>query len=49
MMRNPVFSREMKVNSRSVRLPVIILLFNGILSLVTLLNMYSVQQLYGYV
>ncbi len=41
MMRNPVFSREMKVNSRSVRLPVIILLFNGILSLVTLLNMYS--------
>ena len=41
MMRNPVFSREMKVNSRSVRRPVIILLFNGILSLVTLLNMYS--------
>ena len=41
MLRNPVFSREMKVNSRSVRLPVIILLFNGILSLVTLLNMYS--------
>ena len=41
MMRNPVFSREMKVGSRSVRLPLIILLFNGILSLVTLLNMYS--------
>lgn len=41
MMQNPVFSREMKVGSRSVRLPVIILLFNGILSLVTLLNMYS--------
>ena len=41
MMRNPVFSREIKVGSRSVRLPLIILLFNGILSLVTLLNMYS--------
>ena len=41
MMRNPVFSREIKVGSRSVRLPLIILLFNGTLSLVTLLNMYS--------
>lgn len=41
MMRNPVFSREIKVSSRSVRLPLIILLFNGILCLVTLLNMYS--------
>ncbi len=42
MMRNPVCSRELKVSSRSIRLPLIILLFNGILSLVTLLNMYSV-------
>lgn len=41
MMRNPVFSREIKVSSRSVRLPIILLLFNGILCLVTLLNMYS--------
>lgn len=42
MRRNPVYSREMKVNSRSLRLPLILLLFNGILFLVTLLNMYSV-------
>lgn len=42
MMRNPVCSRELKISSRSIRLPLIILLFNGILSLVTLLNMYSV-------
>ena len=41
MMRNPVYSREMKVSSRSIRLPLIIVLFNGILSMVTLLNMYS--------
>lgn len=42
MMRNPVCSRELKVSSRSIRLPLVILMFNGILSLVTLLNMYSV-------
>lgn len=42
MMRNPVCSRELKVSSRSIRLPLIIMMFNGILSLVTLLNMYSV-------
>lgn len=41
MMRNPVYSREMKVSSRSIRLPLILMLFNGILALVTLLNMYS--------
>lgn len=41
MMQNPVYSREMKVGSRSFRLPFIIMLFNGILSMVTLLNMYS--------
>ena len=40
-MQNPVYSREMKVSSRSIRLPLIIVLFNGILSMVTLLNMYS--------
>lgn len=44
MMPNPVFSRELKVSSRSVRLPLTILLFNGILSLVTLLNMYSAVE-----
>lgn len=42
MMHNPVYSREMKANARSTRLAVILLLFNGILSAVTLFNMYSV-------
>ena len=32
----------MRVSSRSMKLPLIIFLFNGILFLVTLLNMYSV-------
>ena len=44
MMRNPVYNREMRVSSRSIRLPMILLLFNGILSLVSLLNMYSVVK-----
>lgn len=44
MMHNPVFNREMKVSARSIRLPVVIFLFNGILSLVTLLNMYSAVE-----
>lgn len=44
MMRNPVFNREMKVSSRSMRLPILLMLFNGILFLVTLVNMYSVVE-----
>lgn len=44
MMRNPVYNREMRVSSRSIRLPMILLLFNGILSMVSLLNMYSVVK-----
>lgn len=39
---NPIYKREMKVSSRSPRLPVMMLLFNGILALVALLSMYSV-------
>lgn len=39
--RNPVYRREMTVSSRSVRVPLIIMLFNGILAMVALLNMYS--------
>ena len=41
MKRNPVFSREMRVSSRSIRLPLILAVFNGILSVAALLNMYS--------
>ena len=44
MRRNPVYSREMRVSSRSLRLPLILMFFNGILFLVTLLNMYSVVE-----
>lgn len=44
MMQNPVFSREMKVGARSIRLPLVIFLFNGILCLVTLLNMFSAVE-----
>lgn len=42
MKQNPVYKREARVSSRSVRLPLILMVFNGILSVVTLLNMYSV-------
>lgn len=41
MKQNPVYSREMRVSQRSLRLPMIVFLFNGILFLVTLLNMYT--------
>lgn len=39
---NPVYKREMTVSSRSFRTPLIILIFNTILAVVALLNMYSV-------
>lgn len=38
---NPVYKRETMVSSRSFKLPLILLVFNGILALVALLNMYS--------
>lgn len=41
---NPVYSRETKVSARSFRLALILLVFNGILSVVALLNMYSVIE-----
>ena len=44
MKRNPVYSREMRVSSRSIRLPVILAVFNGILSFAVLLNMYSAVE-----
>ena len=39
---NPVYKQETKVSTRSFRFPMVILLFNCVLALVALLNMYSV-------
>lgn len=38
---NPVYRREMTVSSRSIRIPVMIMVFNSILALVAFLDMYS--------
>ena len=42
MKQNPVYKRETRVNSRSLRLPLILTVFNGILCAVPLMNLYSV-------
>lgn len=39
---NPVYKRETTVSARSFRLALMVLIFNGILAVVALLNMYSV-------
>lgn len=44
MKGNPVYKREMTVSSRSIRVPVIMMIFNSILALVALLNMYSMTS-----
>lgn len=44
MKTNPVYKREITVSSRSFRLALILVLFNSILALVVLLNMYSVVE-----
>lgn len=41
LISNPVYKRETRVSSRSFRLALVLLIFNGILALVALLNMYS--------
>ncbi len=41
MKTNPVYRREIMVSARSFRLALILMVFNGILALVALLNMYS--------
>ena len=41
MKMNPVYKREMMVSSRSMRIPLTITVFNSILAVVALLNMYS--------
>jgi len=44
MKLNPVYKRETTVSSRSFRLALILAIFNTILALVVLLNMYSVVE-----
>lgn len=44
MKMNPVYKRETTVSARSFRLALILMIFNGILALVVLLNMYSVIE-----
>lgn len=41
MRMNPVYKRETMVSARSFKLALILLIFNGILAMVALLNMYS--------
>lgn len=41
MKANPVYKRELMVSARSFRLVLVLLIFNGILAMVALLNMYS--------
>lgn len=44
MKQNPVYKREDRVAARSLRLPVILAVFNGILSGAALLNLYSAMS-----
>lgn len=41
MKSNPVYKRETTVRSRSLRMPLVIFAFNGVLALAALLNMYQ--------
>ena len=41
MKMNPIYKRECRVSARSFRLVLVLLIFNGILAMVALLNMYS--------
>ena len=43
MKQDPVYKREARVNARSIRISMIVMVFNGVLSAVALLNMYSVM------
>lgn len=44
IIRNPVFQKETKVAARSFKLAFLMLIFNGILAVVALFNMYSVME-----
>lgn len=41
MKNNPVYKRETTIRARSYRMPLIILVFNGVLAVAALLNMYQ--------
>lgn len=44
MKLNPVYKRELTVSSRSIRMALILLFFNGVLAVVALFNMFSVVE-----
>lgn len=44
MKRNPIYRREVMTSARSFKLALVLLLFNGILALVAVLNLYSTLE-----
>ena len=47
MHMNPVYRNELKMSARSMQIPVLTVIFNSILSVVTLIVLYSIRQ--GYI
>ena len=47
MHMNPVYKNELKMSARSMQIPVLAVIFNSILSVVTLSVLYSIRQ--GYI
>ena len=47
MHMNPVYRNELKMSARSIQIPVLAVIFNSILSVVTLIVLYSIRQ--GYI
>lgn len=47
MHMNPVYRNELKMSARSMQIPVLAVIFNSILSVVTLIVLYSIRQ--GYI
>lgn len=46
MHMNPVYKNELKMSARSMQLPVLAVIFNSILSVVALIVLYSIRQMY---
>lgn len=46
MHMNPVYKNELKMSARSMQIPVLAVIFNSILSVVTLIVLYSIRQEY---
>ena len=44
MKMNPVYKRELTVSSRSIRMALILLIFNSVLAIVALFNMFTVVE-----